>query len=418
MKVRAGFNPCFREANKTTKRYRVFYGSAGSGKSVNIAQDYIAKLSDKRYQGANLLVVRGVDETNRYSTYAELTGAINRLFGRFAEKHWRINTSPLRLQSLDTGAEIIFRGMADDRQREKIKSVTFTNGKLTWIWVEEATELRKDDVEILDDRLRGELTNKNLFYQMTLSFNPVSASHWIKGRFFDYQSDSIFISHSTYLDNRFIDEAYHKRMEERAILDPEGYRVYGLGEWGELGGQILTRYKVVNFETEPEFFDHMAIGQDFGFNHANAILLLGMKDGDLYVCSEIYVYQKDKDEIIAIADRSGLPRHLWMWCDSAEPASIKTWRRNGYRAEAVSKEVDSVKAQISWLKRRMIYIHPSCVNTIKEIQAWKYVLNKKTGEYEDEPTPIFDDAMAALRYGIEGWRPKLKYDKRKGEADI
>ena len=417
MKVFAQFNPCFREANKTRKRYRVFYGSAGSGKSVNIAQDYIAKLSDKTYQGANLLVIRGVDETNQYSTYAELTAAIHRLFGRFAEKHWRINKSPLRLQSLDTGAEIIFRGMADDHQREKVKSVAFARGKLTWIWIEEATELRKDDVEILDDRLRGELPNKNLYYQITLSFNPVSASHWIKGRFFDFQSDSIFISHSTYLDNRFIDAAYHDRMQERAILDPEGYKVYGLGEWGELGGLILTKYKVMDFDRNPERFDTMAIGQDFGFNHANAILLLGMKDGDLYICSEIYVYQKDKDEIIAIADRAGLPRHLWMWCDSAEPASIKTWRRNGYRAEAVSKEVDSVKAQISWLKRRMIYIHPSCVNTIKEISAWKYILNKKTGEYEDEPTPIFDDAMAALRYGIEGWRPKLRYDKRKGGTD-
>ena len=68
MKVFAQFNPCFREANRTKKRYRVFYGSAGSGKSVNIAQDFIAKLSDKRYQGANLLVIRGVDETNQYST--------------------------------------------------------------------------------------------------------------------------------------------------------------------------------------------------------------------------------------------------------------------------------------------------------------------------------------------------------------
>lgn len=419
MKVFAQFNPCFREANRTKKRYRVFYGSAGSGKSVNIAQDFIAKLSDKKYQGANLLVIRGVDETNQYSTYAELTAAINRLFGRYAEKHWRINKSPLRLQSLDTGAEIIFRGMADDRQREKVKSVTFARGKLTWIWCEEATELRKDDVEILDDRLRGELTNPNMYYQITLSFNPVSASHWIKARFFDIQSDAVFISHSTYLDNRFIDTAYHERMRLRSEIDPEGYQVYGLGQWGELGGQVLTRYKVKDFPTGPENFDRMAIGQDFGFNHANAILLLGIKDGEVYVCSEIYVFNKDKDEIIEMANRQGLPKHLFMWCDSAEPASIKTWRRNGYRAQAVTKEVDSVKAQIGWLKRRMIYIHPSCVNTFKEIQGWKYLLNKKTGLYEDEPVPICDDAMAALRYGVEGWRDKITYDKqRKGGADI
>ena len=33
-------------------------GSAGSGKSVDIATDYILKLSDIKYKGANLLVVR------------------------------------------------------------------------------------------------------------------------------------------------------------------------------------------------------------------------------------------------------------------------------------------------------------------------------------------------------------------------
>lgn len=410
--IHVGFNPIFKEANATRKRYRIFFGSAGSGKSVNIAQDFILKLSDKRYRGANLLVVRGVDETNRYSTYAELTGAISRIYGSKADQHWRVNTTPLRLQSIDTGAEIIFRGMADDRQREKIKSVTFRNGKLTWIWVEEATELRKDDIEILDDRLRGELPNPNLYYQMTLSFNPVSASHWIKARFFDFENDMTFISHSTYLDNRYIDEAYHHRMMLRKEIDPEGYRVYGLGEWGELGGLILTNWKVKDFDNSNQYlFDRMAIGQDFGFNHANAILTLGIKDGDIYVCSEIYLHEKTKTEIIAEAEKRNLSKRLFMWCDSAEPGSIQQWKHAGYRARPVVKEPDSINAQISWLKMRRIYVHPSCVNFVKEIQQWKWLLNKKTGEYDDEPVPIMDDAMAALRYGIEGWRPKKRYDR-------
>lgn len=410
--INAGFNACFREANWTKKRYRVFYGSAGSGKSVNIAQDYILKLSDKKYKGANLLVVRGVYETNRYSTYAELTGAINRIFGKRARRYWKVNTSPLRLKSLKTGAEIIFRGMADDRQREKIKSVTFTNGKLTWIWCEEATELRKEDVEILDDRLRGELPNANLYYQMTLSFNPVSASHWIKGRFFDFENDMTFISHSTYLQNRFIDEAYHDRMMLRKQIDPEGYKVYGLGEWGELGGLILTNWKVVDFDAGNRYlFDAMAIGQDFGFNHANAILTLGIKDGDIYICSEIYLHEKNKNEIIAEAEKRKLSKRLIMWCDSAEPGSIDQFKQAGYRAWAVKKEPDSISAQISWLKMRKIYVHPSCVNTVKELQQWKWKKDPKSGEYIDEPVEIFDDAIAALRYGIEGWRPKSRYKR-------
>ena len=48
------------------------------------AQDYIAKLSDPAYTGANLLVVRKIEETNRDSTFAELQAAIYRMFGPYA----------------------------------------------------------------------------------------------------------------------------------------------------------------------------------------------------------------------------------------------------------------------------------------------------------------------------------------------
>ena len=50
------------------------------------------------------------------------------------------------------------------------------------------------------------------------------------------------------------------------------------------------------------------------------------------------------------------------------------------------------------------YIEEKNVVTIKELQQWKWKKDEKLGEYLDEPVPIMDDAMAALRYGIEGWR--------------
>src|SRR5690606_19748562 len=226
--VKVPFNPIFKEANLTRKRYRVLKGSAGSGKSVNVAQDYIIKLSDPRFKGANLLVIRKADVTNRHSTYAELTGAIYRIFGSKWDRYWTIKQTPMELHCKITGNGIIFRGMKDEKEREKVKSINFPNGKLTWIWCEEATELLEADVDILDDRLRGQLPNPNLYYQITFTFNPVSASHWIKRKYFDVEHPDVFTHHSTYLQNRFIDEAYHRRMMRRKVEDPEGYRVYGL----------------------------------------------------------------------------------------------------------------------------------------------------------------------------------------------
>ncbi len=402
--TRVQFNPVFRSANESRHRYRVMKGSAGSGKSVNVAQDYVLKLSDPKYKGANLLVIRKVDATNRYSTYAELCAAVYRIFGDQWRRYWSIKQNPLELESRITGNKIIFRGVKGQNEREKIKSINFERGKLVWIWIEEATELLESDVDILDDRLRGILDNPNLFYQITMTFNPVSAMHWIKRRYFDISHPDIFTHHSTYLDNRFIDEAYHRRMMLRKEVDPEGYRVYGLGEWGELGGLILTNYVVEEFDTSYERFDSKVYGQDFGFNHANAILDVGFKDGEIFICDEIYVHEKDTGEIIQIAEKKGLDKRIVMYCDSAEPDRIKTWRSAGYNARAVKKEPGSVLAQIDYLKRHKIHIHPRCINTLKEIQQWKWKYDDKLGVYLDEPVEFMDDAMAALRYAVEDVR--------------
>lgn len=148
---------------------------------------------------------------------------------------------------------------------------------------------------------------------------------------------------------------------------------------------------------------------------------MGWKDGDIYILRELYGFEKDTAEWIAEANNAGVPKNRVMWCDSAEPDRIKMWKDAGYRAKGVNKggSAGSVKAQIEWLKGstdpndnskvigRKIYVHPSCTNTIKELQQWKWKRDDRTGEYLDQPVAFQDDAMAALRYGVEGWR-KMK----------
>lgn len=397
MNIKVQANPGFREVNQSKKRYIVEKGSAGSGKSVDAAQEYILRLM--RDKGRNLVALRKSDITNRDSTFAELTGAIYRMFGDKAERYWRITQNPLKLTCLANGNQIIFRGMNDDKQREKLKSITFQKGKLTDVWLEEATEFTQADFEIIDDRLRGELP-EGQFYQIRMTFNPVSSSHWIKKVFFDVSDPNVLTHHSTYLENRFIDEAYRARMERRRLVDPDGYRIYGLGEWGEVGGLILSNYVVEEFDTSPERFDYMVNAQDFGFNHANCIGEVGFKDGELYLCRELYVFEKDTDEIIQLAE-GRFQKHITMWCDSAEPDRIRMWRKAGYKAYPVKKEPNSVRAQIDHLKQHRIHIHPSCVNTLKEIQQWKWRKDERTNTYTDEPVAFMDDAMAMLRYSIE-----------------
>ena len=403
MNINVKANACFKEVNQSKKRYIIMKGSAGSGKSVDTAQEYILRLM--RDKGRNLVCIRKSDITNRDSTFAELSGAVYRMFGDKADRYWQVNMSPLKLTCRHNCNQIIFRGMNDEKQREKLKSITFQKGKLTDVWCEEATELTQADVEIIDDRLRGELP-PGQYYQIRMTFNPVNKNHWIKKVFFDIPDANVLTHHSTSLMNRFIDDAYRARMERRKIVDPDGYQIYGLGEWGEIGGLILHNWEVREVSQNLNDYDDIAIGQDFGYNHANAILLLGIKDDDIYILDEIYLHEKDTSEIIQEAIAHALPAKRFMWCDSAEPDRIKEWSKAGFRARPVDKggSKGSVNAQIDWLKQRFIYIAPHCVNTIKEVQQWKWKKDEKTGEYLDQPVPIMDDAMAALRYGVEGWR--------------
>lgn len=418
MNINIQANPGFKPVNQSKKRYIVMKGSAGSGKSVDTAQHYILRLlSDK---GRNLVCIRKADITNRDSTYAELTGAIYRMFGEKAESYWKITQSPLMIECKVNGNKIIFRGVNDEKQREKLKSITFQKGKLTDVWIEEATEITQADFEIIDDRLRGILP-EGQFYQIRMTFNPVNKNHWIKKQFFDYCDADTLTHHSTYLMNRFCDEAYKRRMERRKEVDPEGYKIYGLGEWGEIGGLILHNWEVAEISESFNDYDDIALGQDFGFNHANAILLLGYKDDNIYILDEVYVHEKETSEIIPLAVAKGFPKNRTMYCDSAEPDRIKMWKKAGFRAMPVEKEQSEKKyqtAQIDWLKgvvdkdktvKRTIFVHPRCVNTIKELQQWKWKKDERSGEYLDEPVPVMDDAMAALRYGVEGWRKVKKW---------
>lgn len=407
MRIDVPLNKHFKEVNRSKKRYVVMKGSAGSGKSVDTATNYILRLMQDK--GRNLVCVRKIDVSNRDSTFAELQGAIFRMFGSNYSKYWHINSSNMVMECKANHNQIIFRGMKDDAQREKLKSISFKWGKLTDVWIEEATELTKADFEIIDDRLRGELP-EGLFYQIKMTFNPVSSTHWIKHDFFDIVDEDVLTHHSTFENNRFIDEAYRRRMERRKRLDPEGYRIYGLGEWGEVGGLILTNYIIEEFDTSFERFDYMVNAQDFGFNHANCIGEVGFKDGELYLCKELYEYEKDTSELIRLAEKKEFKKHLTMWCDSAEPDRIKMWKKAGFKAEAVKKGAGSVNAQIDHLKQMKIHIHPSCTNTIAEIKQWKWRKDEKTNTYTDEPVNVFDDAMAMLRYSIE--------QERKGKVKI
>lgn len=229
---KSAFNPLFYPyLHDDSHRYLLFYGGAGSGKSVFAVQRYLYRLLTLPL--CNVLVVRAVAATNRDSTYALFRQTIHRwgLEGLFTCKE-----SDLRITCAN-GNSVIFKGLDDS---EKLKSVTFPKGELTDVWVEEASEIREEDFNQLDVRLRGRGSHK----QMVLTFNPISVLHWLKLRFFDRDEPRAAVVKSTYKDNRFLDEDYKHTLESYRETDPYYYSVYCLGEWGVLGQTIFDAQKV------------------------------------------------------------------------------------------------------------------------------------------------------------------------------
>lgn len=224
------FNPSFVPLLEDNHRYLIVYGGGGSGKSFFIAQRYVLKLLKSK---CNLLVIRNTGRSNRDSTFA----LINQVISKWKlSSLFKVNMSDLRITCAN-GNEIVFSGLDDV---EKLKSITFSNGELTDIWVEEASEILESDFNQLDIRLRGGKSKK----QIVLSFNPISIEHWLKKRFVDEPSDNVLVHHSTYLDNKFLDDDYKRLLEGYKETDPYYYKVYCLGEWGVYGESIFDTQKI------------------------------------------------------------------------------------------------------------------------------------------------------------------------------
>ena len=235
---KSAFNKSFIELLDDEHRYLVLYGGAGSGKSYFIAERYIYKmLKQKQF---NLLVVRNTGKTNRDSTYALFRQI---LIKWDLYKYFKVNESDLRIKCNLNGSEIIFAGLDDV---EKLKSVTFSKGELTDIWVEEASEIQESDFNQLDVRLRGKGVKK----QIVLSFNPIDINHWLKRKFIDKKDDNILVMHSTYKDNDFLDEDYKNLLESYKDTDPYYYDVYCLGNWGILGKTVFDANKLTQRRNE------------------------------------------------------------------------------------------------------------------------------------------------------------------------
>lgn len=389
----AAFNEIYLPHLQAPQRTQVFFGGAGSGKSVFLA----ARCVLDALSGRNTLVVRKVARTLRSSCFLEAQKAISR-FGLWG--FFKANKTEMHLTCQTNQAQILFLGLDDV---EKIKSLTPARGALTDIWVEEATETAYTDIKQLEKRLRGVSPHKK---RLTLSFNPISRGHWLYRQYFaDFPEDKgLFISpdllilRTTYRDNRFLTEDDRQALESET--DPFFRKVYTLGEWGVQGGAILTNWRVEALPPQSPPREQLRCGLDFGFAKdpcAAVLLHYDRKRRRVHVLAELRETGLTNDRLAQrlLAFAPGVP----ILCDAAEPKSIAELRRHGVPAYPARKGPDSVSHGLQWLMQQEIILSPVCNALRQELCDYRWQEDREGGHL---PRPKGEDHLIdAMRYALE-----------------
>lgn len=379
----------------TKKRYRLCKGSRGSKKSKTAALNMIYRLY--QYPESNGLCVRRYSNTLRDSVFSDLKWAIHKLG---LDAFFDCTVSPMQVTRKSTGQKILFRGLDDGL---KITSISVDKGYLCWVWIEEAYEIsNEDDFNKLDMSIRGEVPD-GYFKQITLTFNPWSATSWLKARFFDNPDEDTFIKTTTWECNEWLDNADKGIFLRMKKNNPRRYRIEGDGEWGIAEGLIYEKYRVEDFDVDkirkiPEI--KSAFNLDFGFTDPNAFVceMVDNANMKIYIFDEWYKTGVT-NKIIAQAIKEKGYGGQKIICDSAEPKSIAELQEEGIKAEASRKGKDSVNHGIQLIQNYEIIIHPTCVEFHKEISNYCWAKDRD-GKPTDKPDHEFSHGMDSMRYGV------------------
>lgn len=274
---------------------------------------------------------------------------------------------------------------------EKIKSIE----GITSIFCEEATELTEQDVLQLDLRLRG---IHNTYHQIILAFNPIGKNNYIYKMFYEDEHDDTTLHHSTYLDNKYLDNEYKTMLDGLKQKDYNYWLIYAKGKWGELENLIFNNWDIVDSIPAKYTNSDSVFGCDWGYIHKTAIIQ-AVKDGDDIFVDEHYYKDKQTNLDVISYVQKYIPHNAILYGDCAEPARLEEFRRKGINMKKSVKGKNSVKDSIDYIKRHKIHITKRSIGLIQEIESYKWK-QSRDGTIQEDPVDFNDDAIAAMRYAI------------------
>jgi len=230
--------------------------------------------------------------------------------------------------------------------------------------------------------------------EIYLDFNP-SNEFWVHNEL-KGEDDADFII-LTYKDNEALDKGIVQQIEKNRLKAKTStywenwWRVYGLGEIGQLQGAVFTNYKLI--DKIPSEARLIGIGIDFGYTNDPTTIIEVYKHNETRILNEV-TYQTGllNSDIAKI-----LPSNVPCYADSAEPKSIRTIQLAGITIKGVTKGRDSINYGIDVMQRENYLVTSNSTNLIKELRSYCWDTDK-TGKRLNKPIDNFNHAIDAVRY--------------------
>ena len=254
-------------------------GSAGGGKSRLAGEKMHGYL--KRYPSAMGLAMRKTRESMTNSTVLFMERSV---IGDDPQvNHVR---SKSRFEYTN-GSILAYGGMADERQREQIRSIG-GEGAVDIVWLEEANKFAEDDFNEVLPRLRGRAAP---WRQVILTTNPDAPMHWIYKRLIESREASVYYSGAR--DNPYNPPEYLGTLDK--LTGVLGLRLRD-GKWVQAEGAVYEDFDqsihvIEPFEIPADWRRIRAI--DFGYTNPFVCQWWAIdNDGRMYLYREIYMSQR------------------------------------------------------------------------------------------------------------------------------
>ena len=395
---------------KSRRPILLLTGSAGGGKS------YLAAFKLHgfclKYPGAMALMLRKTRDSMTNSTVLFMERKI--IADASMVHHW---PSKHRFE-YDNGSIIAYGGMADDNQREQIRSIG-QDGSVDIVWMEEATGFTENDFNEVTARIRGRAAP---WGQIVLTTNPDTPSHWIYKRLIrggeadTYYSGAVDNPHNP---PHYIDTL--KRMT--GVL---GYRLRD-GQWIQAEGAVYEEFSdpvhVVDDFDQSRIRRYVA-GVDWGFTNPGVISVWAVDgDGRMTLIHEVYRTRQLIEwwtaQAVALRDLYGIEA---FHCDPAEPAYIEQFKRAGIPAteglNSIVPGINKVKERLKvaddglprlrFLRSALREVDQSLEDAklptgiLEEITAYAYPKAPDGKPVKELPIDMYNHGMDTMRYAVMG----------------